>query len=167
MLILFSCVVLPCGAKANSDHDIHVSVTEVKWNAETASFEVSIKIFIDDLESALLKDNISGLYIGTSKESDQANDHIVAYLNKHFQISLDGIRLPAQFIGKEMTEDYKAIWCYVEYPGVRDPKKCTVSNDILFEVYDDQRSIMDIRMTETDKVYTILEPGKSTWSYTF
>jgi hypothetical protein len=150
-----------------SDHDLHASVTEVKWNAESTSFEVSIKIFIDDLEASLSRDNISGLNIGTEKESAGANDIITGYLDKHFKISLDGIQLPSQFVGKETTDDFKAIWCYVEYPGLKDPKKCLVSNDILFELYDDQRSIMDIRMNSTDKTYIILEPGQSTWSYTF
>ena len=149
------------------DHDIHVSVTEVKWNAESTSFEVSVKIFIDDLESALAKDNITELRIGTPKESVGVDSIITDYLDKHLHISLDGIQLPSQFVGKETTEDYKAIWCYVEYPGLKDPKKCTISNDILFELYDDQRSIMDIRMNAEHKAYTIFEPGKSTWSYTF
>ena len=157
----------PKASRAFSDHDLHASVAEVKWNAESTSFEVSIKIFIDDLEKALSRDQIAGLQIGTPKESAEANDIIIAYLEKHFHISLDGIRLPSQFVGKETTEDFQAIWCYVEYPGLKDPKKCMVSNDILFDLFDDQRNIMDIRMTPTDKAYIILEPGKSTWSYTF
>lgn len=167
LLLSLLCCAWSHNAKAYSDHDIHVSVTEVKWNAESTSFEVSIKIFIDDLELALAKGNLSGLHIGTPKESATVNDILTTYLEKHFHISLDGIQLPLQFVGKETTEDFKAIWCYVEYPGTKGPKQCTIANDILFELYDDQRSIMDISMTPEHKAYTILEPGKSTWSYTF
>ena len=155
-------------ALAFGDHDIHVSVSEVNWKATSASFEVSVKIFIDDLETALMKAGQgSELQIGTEKESDKADDIITAYLEKHFHINMDGIQLPVEWVGKETTEDYTAIWCYISYPGIKDPKKCTISNDILFELYDDQRSIMDIRMTSTHKAYTIFEPGKSSWSYTF
>jgi hypothetical protein len=167
LLTLALCCALPHNTKAYAVHDIHVSVTEVKWNAASTSFEVSIKIFLDDLETALSKEQHSGLQIGTPKESADANELITSYLDKHLHISLDGIQLPSQFVGKETTEDYKAIWCYVEYPGLKDPKQCTISNDILFELYDDQRSIMDIRMSDEQKAYTIFEPGKSTWSYTF
>ena len=155
-------------ASAYGDHDIHISVSEVTWKSESASFEVSIKIFIDDLETGLMKAGQgTGLKIGTEKESAKSDDIITAYLDKHFHINMDGIQLPVEWVGKETTEDYKAIWCYISYPGIRDPKKCTISNDILFEIYDDQRSIMDIRMTSTHKAYTIFEPGKSSWSYTF
>jgi len=153
---------------AYGDHDIHVSVSEVTWKAGSTAFEVSVKIFIDDLETALMKEGHgTGLQIGTEKESAKAEEIIEDYLDKHFHISMDGIQLPAEWVGKETTEDYKAIWCYLSFPGLKDPKKCTISNDILFELYDDQRSIMDIRMTSTHKAYTIFEPGKSSWSYTF
>lgn len=169
-LLLFSLLfgVLNHPAAAYGDHDIHVSVSEVTWKAESTSFEVSVKIFIDDLETALKKEGQgTGLQIGTEKESAKAEDLIAAYLEEHFHISIDGIQLPAEWVGKETTEDFQAIWCYITYTGTRNPKKCTISNDILFELYDDQRSIMDIRMTSSHKAYTIFEPGKSSWSYTF
>jgi hypothetical protein len=167
LLISFLCGVFPRHIKTYGDHPIHVSVTEVKWNATSSTFEASVKIFIDDLESSLMKEKVSGLHIGTEKEADGADDIILNYLNEHFLISMDGIRLPAQWVGKEISDDYAAIWCYVEFPGIKNPKACTISNDILFELYDDQRSIMDITMSSADKVYTIFEPGKSSWSYTF
>ena len=34
-------------------HDYHVSVTQMQYNASARSFEVSIRIFTDDLEKAL------------------------------------------------------------------------------------------------------------------
>lgn len=149
------------------DHDIHVCISEVRWNEASASFEVSIKVFIDDLETALSREKVTGLYIGTPKETKDADTHIASYLDKHFHIAMDGIRLPAEFVGKEVAEDYLAIWCYVEFPGFKEPKSCTVSNDILFELYEDQRNIMDIRMSKTHKAYTIFDPAKSAWNYTF
>lgn len=154
-------------ARAEGAHDIHVCISEIRWNRESASFEVSIKIFIDDLEKALAADHKAGLHIGTPKESPDAEKAITDYLEQHFHITLDDIRLPPEFVGKETTEDYQAIWCYIEYPGIKSPKSCTISNDILFDFYSDQRNIMDIRMSETQKAYTIFEPGRSSWSYTF
>lgn len=153
--------------RAGQDHDIHLSLSEIRWNETTSAFEVSIKIFIDDFELALSKENIIGLHIGTEKEHTDANKHILHYLDKHFRISLDGKNLAGQFLGKETTEDFQAIWCYIEYPGTRNPKQCKLSNDIFFELYDDQRNIMDIRMNSTHKAYTMLDPDRSSWSYTF
>lgn len=155
-------------ASANRDHDIHISLSEIRWNETTSAFEVSIKLFIDDLELALGKKGVTGLAIGTDREAAGANDHIAAYLRQHFKIELDGQLLSPRFHGKELSEDIIAIWCYIEFPGTAGPtRKCAITNDVLLELYDDQRNIMDIRMSKTHKDYTIFQPGRCTWTYTY
>ena len=154
-----------CGIDA---HDMHICLTELKFNETTSTFQVSIKIFIDDLELALSKEGTEGLFIGTPKESGTADAFIEGYLNKHFKIDIDGNPLDMVFLGKEVSDDLQAIWCYVEF--VAQPihgKKCTLANDILFSLFEEQRNIMDIRMTKSQKDYTIFQPGQSTWTYTF
>ena len=149
-------------------HDIHICLTELKFNETSSSFQISIKIFIDDLELALSKEGTSGLFIGTPKETSGADAFIEGYLNRHFKIDIDGMPLELVFLGKELSEDLQAIWCYVEVEA--QPvlgKKCTLSNDILFSLYDDQRNIMDIRMSQSQKDYIIFQPGHSSWAYTF
>lgn len=152
---------------ATQDHDIHISLSEVRWNPETTTFEVSVKIFIDDLELALAKQNVLHLQIGTPKESAEAENEIEKYLRQHFTITLDGKKLEPHLLGKEVTDDFQAIWCYVEFAGPAMPKTCTIDNSILFEMYDDQRNIMDIKMSSKDKSYTFFDPKHHTWSYTF
>lgn len=153
---------------ANGDHDIHLSLCELRYNEASGSFEVSIRIFIDDLEAAIEKEGIKGLGIGTPKEIASADEYIASYLDKHFSIVVDNVKLKGSFLGKEITDDHLAVWCYVEYPNVKaGANKCILSNNILFEVYDDQRNIMDIRMTKSHKDYTIFERSKDTWSYTY
>lgn len=153
---------------AHRDHDIHISLSEIRWNETTSAFEVSIKLFIDDLELALGKKGVTGLAIGTDREAAGANDHIAAYLSQHFKIELDGQLLTPRFHGKELSEDIIAIWCYVEYPSPAGPaRRCAITNDVLLDLYDDQRNIMDIRMSKTHKDYTIFQPGRCTWTYTY
>ena len=153
--------------RAADDHDIHVCLSEVRWNAASTSFEVSVKIFIDDLELALGKSGVSGLHIGTPKESKDADTYIGQYLDQHFRIAINGIHLSGNFIGKEVAEDYQAIWCYIEFAAPQTPKSCSITNDVFFELYDDQRNILEAHMSPSHKAYTIFEPGKKSWSYTF
>lgn len=153
---------------AKDAHDIHICLTELKFNETSSSFQVSIKIFIDDLELTLSKEGTSGLFLGTPKESGDADEFIEGYLNKHFKIDIDGEPLEMVFLGKEVSEDLQAIWCYVEFTAQpMHGKKCTLSNDILFSQFEDQRNIMDIRMRKNHKDYIILQPGHSTWTYTY
>jgi hypothetical protein len=152
---------------AHDDHDIHVCLSEVRWNASTSSFEASVKVFIDDLELALSKHGAANLFIGTEKESAAADSHIEQYLDKHFRMTINGAAVLGNFIGKELAEDKMAIWCYIEFPVSKTPQNCSIANDVFFELYDDQRNILEARMSTSHKAYTILEPDKRTWSYTF
>jgi hypothetical protein len=169
LLVLFFTGVFHSSARhAYDDHDIHLSLCELRYNESSSSFEVAVKIFIDDLEKAIEKEGASRLRIGSAQEDALADEHIARYLDKYFTITVDGGRLMPDYLGKEMTEDMLAVWCYVEYSKeLRGAQSCTLSNRILLDVYDDQRNIMDIRMSKSHKDYTIFESGKSTWSYKF
>lgn len=168
LFIFFFVIALIAPSFANQDHDIHLSLCELRYNEQSYSFEVSIKIFIDDLETAISKESASQLRIGTSNEAPETDEMIASYLNKSFSIEIDGIKLKASFLGKELTDDMLAVWCYVEFPVKKtQPQKCVLTNRILFEIYDDQRNIMDIRMNKSHKDYMIFERGRNTWSYTY
>ena len=160
---LFSFKVLAC-----TPHDIHISVCELRYNQTSWAFEVSIKIFIDDLELALAREGATSLSIGTAKEQPSANDKIASYLKKHFNIQLAGQNLAHEFLGKEVSEDFLAVWCYIQLKAKPSSgQRCAITNDILFEMYEDQKTLMDVRMSEHHKEYIILQPGKSGWNYTF
>ncbi|MBL0009341.1 MAG: hypothetical protein IPP25_19765 [Saprospiraceae bacterium] len=73
-ILLSAC--LSSWVSATNSHDIHVSVCELRWNEESGAFEVSVKIFIDDLERALTMEGAPGLFIGTPKESEEAETDI-------------------------------------------------------------------------------------------
>jgi hypothetical protein len=149
-------------------HDMHVSMCELRFVEETSTFQVSIKVFIDDLEVAMKKEGLPPLYLGIPKENELAEEQIASYLNKYFTIDIDGKKWQAKFIGKELSEDYLAVWCYLEYSGeINKAQLCTLTNRILLDIYDDQRNIMDIRMNKTHKAYTILDPSHPSWNYTF
>ena len=168
LALCFFYIGVPFVVLGHDAHDMHISLTELKWNEETSTFQVSIKIFIDDLELALSKEGTSGLSIGTSQESKNADGFIEGYLNKHFKIVINGKPLTLVFDGKEVSDDFQAIWCYVEFAAQPERgEKCTLSNDILFSLFEEQRNIVDIRMSKTQKDYMIFQQGSSTWTYTF
>src|SRR5688572_25411157 len=63
-IILFVCSLhTPAVSNGDHDHDIHLSLCELRYNEQSAAFEVAIKIFIDDLEAAIGKEGITELRI--------------------------------------------------------------------------------------------------------
>lgn len=149
-------------------HPVHLSLCELRLNGATRSFEVSVKIFIDDLEATLGNDGYADLRIGTDRESAATDPAILQYLKKHLRVEIDGLALGPVLHGKEVTDDYLAVWCYLEFPGLSaGARNCKVTNDILFERYEDQKNILDVKMSATHKATTILEPGRPSWQYSF
>ena len=70
-------------------------------------------------------------------------------------------------MGKELSEDKIAVWCYLEFPAqALRGVKFLLANKILLDVYDDQRNILDIRMSRLHKDYAILEGENYIWTYT-
>ena len=140
----------------------------MKYNETASAFQVSIKIFIDDLELAVQKEGLSPLHLGSKKENESTEINLAAYLNKYFTIKLNGQNLDTKFVGKELSDDFLAVWCYIEFPAtISKGQKYTISNRVLLDLYSDQRNIMDIRMNSTQKEYTIFDPSNSSWSYTY
>ena len=167
-LILGWSLSLVHAVSGNKDHDIHLSMCELRFNEQSSTFEVAIKIFIDDLEMALKNHGVTNLHIGASNESEVAEEHIASYLHQQFTIDVNGQRIKPVFVGKEVTDDMLAVWCYLEYKtDASRASKCTFTNRVLLDVHADQRNIMDIRMGRSHKDYTILDSTHPTWSYTF
>src|SRR5688500_11080522 len=137
LFLFFSFIFSVATASAHNDHDIHLTLCELRYNEASSSFEIAIKIFIDDLELAIQKDGKKDFRIGSKNEDGIVDEYIASYLNKFFSIEIDGIKLQGDFIGKEIIEDHLAVWCYIEIPAKRG-KKCVMSNSILMEVYEDQ-----------------------------
>ena len=166
LLLSFTCAT--GFAPGIEDHDIHLSLCELRFNEPSSSFEVAIKIFIDDLEKAVQKNGVKDFRIVEGVDVELTDEHIASYLDQVFLISIDGNKLKSNFLGKETSDDMIAVWCYLEFPKNKiASNKCTLSNRILLDIYDDQKNIMDIRMSQSHKDYTILDMEKDSWNYSF
>jgi len=53
----------------NTDHNIHLSKSEVNYDSQSQSVQVSIMLFLDDLEAALKKGGAEDLKLYTNRET--------------------------------------------------------------------------------------------------
>ncbi|MDE0471542.1 MAG: hypothetical protein OXH57_06345 [Ekhidna sp.] len=132
-------------------HPFHVSVTEIKYKEDQKAVQISVRIFLDDLELALRE------YTGDDKldiMSESGWDFIEKSLGKYL---IEKIRLsdekgksyPFNFIGAEIEKDI--MWCYIEIEKVKKLKQVTLSNSILHEVWEDQENLVHFRAFNTVK----------------
>ncbi len=101
-----------------------------------------MRIFIEDLESALrLYHKQAGLDILNADDAT-AKKLIGAYVLDHFNVVLDTRKTQMEYLGQEV--EGQAYICYILAPGIRNWSTCEVTNRILFELYDDQSNIVHV-----------------------
>ena len=125
-------------------HKYYVSITEAAYNAESKSFEISIKFIGHDLEKALTSAGAPNLYLGTEKEVKNANAYLKRYIERKFEMIADGTKLEYQFIGKEINND-DFIYCFVQSNQIDEPSEVTIKSTLLTEVFGGQANTIYLK----------------------
>lgn len=125
-------------------HEFHVSKGQIEYVASEKSLQITLHLFIDDLEEALRRSGAERVFLGTDREIARADEYLQAYLKRHFVLTVNGQPVSYSFVGKEMSTDLLGMWCYLQVDGVDAPRQIKVRNDLLLDVFDDQKNILNI-----------------------
>ncbi len=156
-LLLFLCCAF-FSVKAGTKHPLHVSTTEVNFNAKDKTLEISCRIFSDDFEAILAR-----LY---KQKTDLSNPNMKSamdvlvkkYLLAHLQLKANGKAVAMNYIGFEI--DHEATNIYLEVEKVPTLKSVEVNDSILYDMFDDQMSIVHVVKGNNRKSTKILYPEK-------
>ena len=121
-------------------HPFHVSVCEVYHNDKSQSLEISMKIFIDDLELAIQKQGNTDFKLLESEDGENIKDQLWSYLKKEFEIKYNSREVSLNFLGFEY-HDY-SILCYLEGKKIKNIQSIEIKNAIITEVFDDQLNLI-------------------------
>lgn len=133
-------ILLICGAWLM--HEFYVSITELRYNTSTERFEVSIRIFPDDLDRAILERTGIHSQLATELEHKSADSLLMLYLMEDLSLEVNGVELELNYLGKESESN--AIWCYLESSKISAPEVLRVRNAILTEYFPDQVNIIQV-----------------------
>lgn len=138
-------------------HDFHLSKCDIVYSAEEKALQVSLQLFIDDLELALGAVGHENLGICTNKEKDEAESIIHDYVTNHLSLSIDNGPVELLWVGKEVSDDLAGIWCYLEVYLEEPKSSIEVHNDLLVEVFKDQRNIVKLTYKPDQKAYFLFD----------
>lgn len=148
-------------------HEFHVSKCEIDYNTSENALQITLHIFLDDLELSMEAQGAEKQFLCTEKELEGADNVYFDYLKKNFQISLNnGKIVKYQWIGKEISDDLAAVWTYLEITNVTDLSDISVKNTVLMDVHDDQKNIVQIKGGGA-RGYFLLQRGKEKQSVSF
>ena len=142
-------------------HPFHVSVTDIKFKSEQRAIQISMRVFLDDLELGLQA------YTGDEKldildetKWDFIKESLKPYVLENFYLADEKGRVfDLQYVGAEIEED--VMWCYLEVEKVKKLTSVTLRNTILHEVWNDQENLVHFRAYDQVKSERLYK-GEST-----
>ena len=138
-------------------HDFHVSNMEVTYRTATKSLEVTLHLFVDDVELALEAYTKDPLHLCTELETPEAGRFLEAYLREHLVFTVNGNKVAYDFLGKEPGEDILSMYCYLELKGIDRAESLGIMNSLLTEVYSDQKNIVNIGVDREKRQYILFD----------
>ena len=130
-------------------HPFYISVTEMNYNAADKNLEISCKIFTDDFETVLSKAAGAKIDLFNPKDKPAIEKQITAYVKKHLVVKLDNKPVTLEFVGFERENE--AVWSYFQVSNTTAPKKIDISNDLLYDSFDQQINLMHISVGSNRK----------------
>jgi hypothetical protein len=137
-------------------HPFYVSVTEFNHNQKDRTLEISCKMFADDFENALKAQSKTPVDISNPGDTAQLNKAAFEYLVKHLQLKINGRQVTIQFIGLE--KENEAVWCYMQVNNVAGVSRLDVRNNLLYDMFKDQISIMHVSVKGNRKSTRLMYP---------
>lgn len=131
-------------------HPIHVSITEISYHAPSKAVQITVRLFVDDLETSIRQQTKQDELDILAPAAGQTTDALVAaYLKERFQVSLDGKAQKWNYLGHEL--EGPALIAYLEIEKAKKFKSIQVTNACMHDIYDDQNNIVNVNYQETVK----------------
>lgn len=144
---------------ATLKHPLHVSTTEVNVNQKEKTLEISCRIFSDDFESILAKNYKQKIDLSNPAMKAAMDAVIQNYVASHLQIKANGKLAKMNYIGFEI--DHEATNIYLEVEKIPALKRIDLTNTLLYDLFDDQMSIIHIVKGQNRKSGKVLYPDRN------
>jgi len=125
-----------------SSHPFYIAVTEINLNTSDKTLEVSCKMFADDLEQIIEKNNHTQLDITTDKDKTKFDSYIPGYVKNHLSISVDGKPMTLSYLGFEKEKE--SAYCYFQAENISSLKKIDIHTSLLHDFTSDQINIIHV-----------------------
>ena len=145
-------------------HSVHQSTAEAEYNPKTKKLEVSLTVFINDLETALIRQSEREMRIDKAPAAE-FDAQIQAYLAKTFIVTdAAGKAAKIEWVGRQLDEETQkssdpmvTLFFEIALPGgLADAK---LSHTVFFEMFKDQVNLVALH-GQSDKVGLRFVPTK-------
>jgi hypothetical protein len=140
-------------------HPFYMGITDFKYNKKQNVLEGSVKLFTNDFESALKKNNAKSVDLINGKQKDSLNKWVKSYLAKNLLLKINGKAVQPEFLGFETEKD--ATYCYIELVNCGEIKQFNLQNSLLYDFTKSQMNIVHVEVNGQSKSAKLLNPEKN------
>lgn len=120
------------------------------YNAKDQGWEISIRLFQDDLEQTV--SSVSGKKFRLIPGDEASEQGLEGYVRKHFGFRVGKqFSTPYRWLGTEQQQD--AIWVYLEIPTTADLIGTYLENSLLLDEFEDQTNLVSWSFQGSKKSY--------------
>lgn len=139
-------------------HAFYLSVTDLKYNLTEKALQGSVKVFTNDLESALKKIEGKTIDLINPKDTAKTQKILEGYLKKRLILKINGQQKNYNLLGFEKEQE--SIWLYIELKDCPLPKKVEIENTLLYDYIKDQTNIIHMEIKTQKKSLKVSKPEK-------
>ncbi|ARV14499.1 DUF6702 family protein [Polaribacter sp. SA4-12] len=132
-----------------SAHKYYLSLTQIEYRSEKKSVQITINVFMNDIEVALNKDYNIDLRLHTKKELKDNDVYFIKYLKEKLHFKIDDISKEFNYIGKEYDGDL--VYFYLEIENIKEVNSIEIENKILTKHFPEQKNLIKSKVGKKHK----------------
>lgn len=121
-------------------HKFYVAIFQVNYAPEKKMLQITSRIFIDDLDSALEKKYKKKFHLGEKEETTEEKALMKHYFAEKFTLKINGQPKPMVFLSDETQDD--VLVCYFRVTDIAKVTSLEISNKLLFDYVTEQQNII-------------------------
>lgn len=135
-------------------HKYYMSMTQIEYVKDKESVQIITRIFIDDFENLLRERYDESITLAGEDEPMTVDMYMERYLSEKIKIKINNEEAYFTFIGKEY--DIDIVRCFLEIQDVKKIDSFEISNQVLFDLFEDQKNIIKTNINASKKSYILI-----------
>jgi len=125
-------------------HKYYISLTQIDYINESKSVQITMNVFIDDLQDAINKTFNQEYDLTINADVEDSHNQIKEYLETHFKLKINGHDVSINYLGSENEGDI--IYLYAEIENINQISTIEVINNMLTDFFPDQQNLIKLKI---------------------
>ncbi len=136
-------------------HKYYISLTKIDFIEEKKSVQITMRFFIDDIETTLGNRYQTKLELGTENENKEADIFLEKYISQKFKIRINDELENFIYLGKEYEND--VVFFYLEISNIEKITNIEIQNNMLFEDFPEQENYIKTKINGLKKILVLIK----------